>query len=123
MEDRVDPRETAYHSLELIVRIAGQLLNQGTPVEEIVVAQITQGMIEAREIVEGESAQILKAKMNAAIKQRDAWAKQVKYLDQLIVAELVGEGHEQRPPPSLRALDRRAASSEKTKKSRVSLQR
>lgn len=92
MEDRVDPRETAYHSLELIVRIAGQLLNQGTPVEEIVVAQITQGMIEAREIVEGESAQILKAKMNAAIKQRDAWAKQVKYLDQLIVEELVGEG-------------------------------
>jgi hypothetical protein len=92
MEDRVDPRETAYHSLELIVRIAGQLLNQGTPVEEIVVAQITQGMIEAREIVEGESAQILKAKMNAAIKQRDAWAKQVKYLDQLIVAKLVGEG-------------------------------
>jgi hypothetical protein len=92
MEDRVDPRETAYHSLELIVRIAGQLLNQGTPVEEIVVAQITQGMIEAREIVEGESAQILKAKMNAAIKQRDAWAKQVKYLDQLIVAGLVGEG-------------------------------
>ncbi len=92
MEDRVDPRETAYHSLELIVRIAGQLLNQGTPVEEIVVAQITQGMIEARELVEGESPQILKAKKNAAAKQRDAWAKQVEYLDRLIVAELVGEG-------------------------------
>ena len=93
MEDsKVDPRETAYHSLELIARIAGQLLNQGTPVEEIVVAQITQGMIEARELVEGESPQILKAKKNAAIKQRDAWAKQVGYLDRLIVAELVGEG-------------------------------
>jgi hypothetical protein len=87
------PQETAYHSLELIVRIAGQLLNQGTPVEEIVVAQITQGMIEARELVEGESApQILKAKMNAAIKQRDAWAKQVNYLDRLIVEKVVGEG-------------------------------
>ena len=93
MEDRADPQETAYHSLELIVRIAGQLLNQGTPVEEIVVAQITQGMIEARELVEGESApQILKAKMNAAIKQRDAWAKQVNYLDRLIVEKVVGEG-------------------------------
>ena len=87
-----NPQETAYHSLELIVRIAGQLLNQGTPVEEIVVAQITQGMIEARELVEGESAQILKAKMNAAIKQRDAWAKQVNYLDRLIVEIVVGEG-------------------------------
>ena len=87
-----NPQETAYHSLELIVRIAGQLLNQGTPVEEIVVAQITQGMIEAREFVEGESAQILKAKMNAAIKQRDAWAKQVDYLDRLIVEKVVGEG-------------------------------
>ena len=91
-DSKVDPRETAYHSLELIVRIAGQLLNQGTPVEEIVVAQITQGMIEARELVEGESPQILKAKKNAAIKQRDAWAKQVEYLDRLIVTELVGEG-------------------------------
>ena len=76
----------------MIVRIAGQLLNQGTPVEEIVVAQITQGMIEARELVEGESPQILKAKKTAAAKQRDAWAKQVEYLDRLIVAELVGEG-------------------------------
>lgn len=93
MEDsKVDPRETAYHSLELIVRIADQLLNQGTPVEEIVVAQITQGMIEARELVEGESPQILKAKKTAAAKQRDAWAKQVDYLDRLIVADLVGEG-------------------------------
>ncbi len=92
MEGRADPQETAYHSLELIVRIAGQLLNQGTPVEEIVVAQITQGMIEARELVEGESPQILKAKKTAAAKQRDAWAKQVDYLDRLIVAELVGEG-------------------------------
>jgi hypothetical protein len=87
-----NPQETAYHSLELIVRIAGQLLNQGTPVEEIVVAQITQGMIEARELLEGESAQILKAKQSAAIKQRDAWAKQVDYLDRLIVEKVVGEG-------------------------------
>jgi len=86
------PQETAYHSLELIVRIAGQLLNQGTPVEEIVVAQITQGMIEARELVEGESAPQILTKMNAAIKQRDAWAKQVNYLDRLIVEKVVGEG-------------------------------
>jgi len=92
VEDRADPQETAYHSLELIVRITGQLLNQGTPVEEFAVAQITQCMIEARELVEGESTQILKAKKNAAVKQRDAWAKQVDYLDRLIVAELVGEG-------------------------------
>ena len=49
-------------------------------------------MIEARELVEGESPQILKAKKDAAIKQRDAWTKQVDYLDRLIVAELVGEG-------------------------------
>lgn len=92
MEDKVDPRKTAYESLKLILTIAGQLLNQGTPSEEVVLAQITQGMIEARELVEGESPQILKAKKNAAIKQRDAWAKQVERLDRRIVAELVGEG-------------------------------
>lgn len=92
MEDKVDPRKTAYESLKLILTIAGQLLNQGTPAEEVVLAQITQGMIEARELVEGESAQILKAKKNAAIKQRDAWEKQVERLDQRFAAKLVGEG-------------------------------
>lgn len=92
MEDKIDPRKTAHESLKLILTIAGQLLNQGTPAEEVVLAQITQGMIEARELVEGESPQILKAKKDAAIKQRDAWAKQVEYLDRQIVAELVGEG-------------------------------
>ena len=92
MEDKIDPQKTAYESLKLILTIAGQLLNQGTPAEEVVLAQITQGMIEARELVEGESPQILKAKKDAAIKQRDAWTKQVDYLDRLIVAELVGEG-------------------------------
>ena len=92
MEDKIDPQKTAYESLKLILTIASQLLNQGTPVEEIVVAQITQGMIEARELVKGDSPQILKAKKTAAIKQRDAWAKQVEYLDRRIVAELVGEG-------------------------------
>ena len=92
MEDKVDPRKTAYESLKLILTIAGQLLNQGTTAEEVVLAQITQGMIEARELVEGESAQILKAKKNAAEKQRDAWAKQVERLDQRFAAKLVGEG-------------------------------
>ena len=92
MEDKIDPRKTAYESLKLILTIAGQLLNQGTPAEEVVLAQITQGMIEARELVKGDSPQILKAKKTAAEKQRDAWAKQVEYLDRRIVAELVGEG-------------------------------
>ena len=93
MEDKVDPKKTAYESLKLILTIAGLLLNQGPPAEEVVRAQLTQGMIEARELVEGESPQILKAKKDAAIKQRDAWAKQVEYLVWCEGhLELVGEG-------------------------------